>query len=65
MKKILILIIFIASSCNTNVAYVTKNIYIIDSDNSQAYQSGSKLDDVLKGNSQKADGKIADEIKGQ
>jgi len=68
MKKLLLLIAVVTLlSCNTNIAYVTKTIHVENSENVtiDATQTGSKLDDVLKGNSQKAEGKVADKISGK
>ena len=53
MKKLIFLLILGLASCSTNLVYVEKNIYIIDSNGSEAYSDGSDIDDALKGNNQR------------
>jgi len=57
MKKLLALM-FLVCGCNFNAVYIEKHIYVIESEGILIEMTGSSLDDVLKGNSQKADGSL-------
>lgn len=57
-KSTIITLTILFCSCNANFVYIEKHIYIKDGKEHQILMQGSSLEDVLKGNSQKADGKL-------
>lgn len=54
MKKLILILILsmVTCSCTTNIMYVQRNIYIMDSKKVQVDQPGSEISDAVKGNKQ-------------